>query len=350
MVGLASAPPVRLPSRKALRSFDRRSLAGKDNGGDQHSERAFWGPHPDPMVARVEGEFFGVGRDFLRRLYAASLGRPLPGPRALEKSFTGDPGPLDGWGRLADLFASKRPPSELMDGWSLVVDRLVSGLLPQATVDAAATRMALQSHLMWSLGQRVAKVPDLGWKAAEKALPGPAAESMAWARAHGMTYLQGLGDESRLALRALLVQSREEEQGAQGFQRLLFDKMSGLNRDWRRISITETGMAVVNGQLASAAASGVPMVARWVASPLACPHCLQHQGRTFAVLAKPDPARGDDAVWPLKSNIGRSAYRWSRKEARYRDRHEMWWPCQPLHPLCACAFVVEPAPRSPGGS
>lgn len=348
MAGPGHLPEVSLPSRRVLKAFDRRRLAGKDNGGDHHSERPFWGPHPDRRIAAIEAEFYGVGRDFLRAVCAAAMGRPAPGVRALEKAFQVDPGEMDGWGRLVDLFSRKIEPAKLMDGWTAVVDRLVAGLLPQATVEAAASRMAMQTHLMWRIGQRVAAGTLPTWDDAVKLVPSVQAESMVWARNHGMAYLQNLSDESRKAMRTILVQSREYEQGAQGLNRALFDKMSGLNRDWRRIAITETALAVGNGQLSSAAAAGVPQVARWVASPLACKHCLAQQGKVFAILAAPDPARGDDALWPGKNNLHRSAYRWSRKESRYRDRDEMWWPCIPMHPLCCCSLVVQPAP--PGGS
>lgn len=330
-----------MPSRLALKAFNRRRVV--DESHDHLAERPFWGPHPDVAIARIEQPFFEVGQDYLRALYAAVLGWKTSKVRPLTKAFHVDPGQIDGWGKLADLFNSKLPATQLMDGWGQVVQKLSGVLLPQATIEAAAQRMALESSLLWRLGQRVIHPIEMPWEKAEKALSPAQAASMEWAKVHGMFYLQKLDDEAKLALREILVQSKEAHEGITGLERRLFDKMSGLNRDWRRIALTETGMAVTNGQLASVPA-GIKHIARWIASPMACPHCLKYAAQVFEVLQEPDLAKGQTALWPGKNNVGRSAYHWSHKLGRYRDSTEMYWPCQPLHPNCACSFVISPAP------
>lgn len=326
-----------LPHRRMLKAFDRRRVATPH---EAHAERPFWGPHPDKAIAKIEADFFRVGNDFLRQVYAAALGKPLPSPRSIMKAFHVDPGQLDGWGKLSDLFNSKLPAPKLLQGWDALLQKLTSTLLPEESIEAAAARLAIHSSLMWRLGQRVLNPPELEWDAAKKAISSQQAEAMSYAKAHGMAYLRGLSDETRKSLRLLLVDSKEAGEGAQGLQRRLFDKVSQLNMDWRRIALTETGMAVTNGQIASAPLGAK---ARWMASPMACKHCLAKQNQVFDVLHAPDPSKGDVAIWPGKNNVGRSAYRWSKKMGRWRTPSEMWWPCQPMHPLCCCTYVITPA-------
>jgi hypothetical protein len=231
---------VSLPSRRVLKAFNRRRVVTK---ADPHAERPFWGPHPDSHIAEIEREFFAVGSDFLLTVYAAALGKPSPGARAMQKSFHLDPGKVDGWGKLADLFNSKLPASKLLTGWDAVVQKLTATILPESTIEAAAARMALSSNLMWRIGQRVLNPPSWGWEEAENRFSRQQAESMNWAKAHGMAYMQGLTDETRKSLRMILVGSKEAGEGSSGLQRRLFDKISELNKDWRRIALTETAIA-----------------------------------------------------------------------------------------------------------
>jgi hypothetical protein len=322
-----------------LKAFNRRRVVTKE---DPHAERPFWGPHPDAHIAAIESEFYCVGSDFLRAFYGASLGLNAPEIRLLSKAFHLDPGKIDGWGKLADLFNSKLPASKLLSGWDAVVQRLTATILPESTIEAAATRLALSTNLMWRLGQRVLNPTPWGWAEAEDHFSRQQVESMNWAKAHGMAYCRGLTDETRKALRMILVGSKEAGEGSSGLQRRLFDKISELNKDWRRIALTETAIATTNGQLASVPV-GIVHVAKWVTTAMACKHCLAYSGQSFEVLAAPDFDKGMTAVWPGKNNVGRSAYKWSRKESRYRESSEMYWPCQPLHPLCCCSFVVMPA-------
>lgn len=332
---------VALPSRRVLKAFDRRRVATK---AEPHAERPVWGPHPDPAIAAIEREFFRVGNDFLRYLYAGALGKPVPTARSLQKAFT-VPGPkkrIDGWGSLLDLFNKRLPPEKLLEGWDIVIHRLSSALLPGDSITVAAERMALRSHLLWKLGQRALHPEDLPWLKAKDVVGKAQAASMEWAKAHGCMYLQKLTDEARNAVREVLVASKEAGEGSTQLGRRLFDRVSHLNRDWRRIALTETAMAVGNGQLASALDSGVPMVGKWMASPMACKHCLAHAGKTFDILPGPDLAKGDSAVWPGKNNVGRSAYKWSQKLQRHRTASELYWPCTPLHPYCCCTLLLSP--------
>jgi hypothetical protein len=310
------------------------------------AERPFWGPHPDPEIAFVEDQFWSVGEMFLRGLLSHAIGRQV---RALQKAFHPKAPQVPGWGDLMSLFRSDLEPERLMQGWQTVIDRLVGALLPGDTREQAAQALALRASLLHRAGERVAypeRFPS--WGLALREAPSRAAsEVLQWTKVRAVERMTALTADARHALLTVLVDSREAGDGVGKLQQRLYDGFSGLNRDWRRVALTETALAVSNGALASVdPAEG--WLAEWKAVRSACPYCKAMGGRRFRMVA-PDAARkdGDTQVWVGKSNVGRSAHRWSRKEERFRERDEMWWPTIPAHPNCGCTWVLR---RSPMGA
>ncbi len=310
------------------------------------AERPFWGPHPDPEIAYIEDQFWGVGEAFLRGLLSHALGRRV---RSLQKAFQPKPPEVPGWGQIVDLFRSDLEPERLMDGWQAVIDRLVGALLPGDTQEQAAQALALRASLLHRAGERVAhpeRFPSWG-QALREAPSSAASTAMQWTKARAAEHMTNLTAEARHALLSTLSASREAGDGVGKLQQRLFDSFSGLNRDWRRVALTETALAVSNGAIASVdPAEG--WLAEWKAVKNACPYCRAMAGRRFRVVPA-DASRkdGDTQIWVGKSNVGRSAHRWSRKEQRFRDRDEMWWPTIPAHPNCGCTWVLRRAPLKP---
>jgi hypothetical protein len=303
-----------------------------------------WGPHPDPVVNAIEKAFYGVGQRFLVGILSAALGRNVQ-PRTLVKAgFLNPQAPIDGWGKVADLFSSKLPATEVMDGWQNVIDRLTGSLVPAGSAQAAGEAMALNSALMSRIFDKMKGPPRVlpAWEVAMGDANRYQREAMAWTRARGAESVVNLTAQARHGLLTTLVESRQAGEGPGKLERRLFDKFSILNRDWRAIALTESAMAVQNGILASVdPADG--WMADWSSAPSACPYCLAQHHRSFRVVAPDDPRRnGDTDLWVGKNNIGRSAHRYSTKLGRYRDRVEMWWPCIPCHPWCACLLTLRP--------
>lgn len=329
-----------------FKALSRRRIPGPPPSARQvEAERPFWGVHPDPAISVIEEQFFAVGAGFLEALLAHALGRPV---RAALKAFRPQMPKVQGWGELADLFRSDLDPEHLMQGWQTVIDRLVGALLPGDTIQQASQALALRTHLMHRAGQRVAH-PDTfpSWVSAVRGAPSATASaSLQWTKIRAAEHMTNLTAEARHNLLTCLVTSKEAGDGSGKLQQRLFDQFSAMNRDWRRVALTETAFAVANGALSSVdPAEGWD--AEWHAAPNACPWCARNNRRRFRVVAPDAPNKdGDTQLWVGKSNIGRSAHRWSKKLGRERVASEMWWVACPGHPCCSCTLVLRRS-RSP---
>jgi len=331
------------PSRPIFKAMGRRVVAAP-SAAQQQAERPFWGKHWNHDVSVIEEAYFGWGNRFLLGMLSAALGRPVRPRQIIKAGFMDVQAPVDGWGKVIDLFNSKRPASELMDGWQNVIDRLTGALAPIGDQQAAAQALALRSTLMSRIAGKIHGAPITlpSWEKAKQDASRAQAEAMSWTAARGAEYAQNLTAQARHGLLTTLVESRQAGEGPGKLASRMFDTFGDLNRDWRRLALTESAMAVQNGILASVdPADG--WMADWSAAPNACPYCLAQHHRSFRVVAADDPKRnGDTDLWPGKNNIGRSAHRYSTKLGRYRDRVEMFWPCVPAHPNCACLLTLRP--------
>lgn len=310
------------------------------------AERPFWGPHPDRLIASIEDEFYQAGFHFLSAFLGAALGKKAPGAKVLTKAFNLPSPHVHGWGKVADLFRTDIPPVRLLQGWEATIDQVLKGLWPDAAKQQSAEYLALRTHWMTQAGERVASTPPFSsWGHAIREMSRAQVESMEWTKARALVYASKLQDDARNAMRALLVNSKQAGEGPAMLERRLFEKFGNLNRDWRRIALTETAFATQNGALASVdPAEG--WLAVWSASPRACPYCRKMHGTALRVVS-PDKANKDpeNEVWIGKSNVGLSASKWSKKEGRYRDEHELWKPCIPAHPNCGCVFTLRKKPQ-----
>jgi hypothetical protein len=333
------------PPRPLLKALGRRRVPSRPPSAAQvEAERPFWGPHPDPAIAYIEDEFWRPGSRFLTALLSHALGKQV---RPLAKAYGLPAGAIPGWGEVADLFRKDLDPEHLMAGWGRVIDKLVTGLFPATTKEHVARGMALRAHLLHKAGERVAAGDLPAWTTAVRGMSAVQRQAMAWTKARAVQYMTALDAKARDALMSTLLVSREAGEGVGQLQRRLFDGFSTLNRDWRRVALTETAAAVSNGALASVnPAEG--WLAEWVAGPKACPFCKAMGGRRFTVVSPDAPKKdGTTQVWAGKSNHGRSAHKYSEKLGRFRTPDELWWPCLPVHPNCACTWVLRRKPKKP---
>jgi len=231
-----------------------------------------------------------------------------------------------------------------MDGWTKVITKLTDALTPAGSAEAAAQGLAMRSHLMFKVGQAIKAPPVLpDWMKAMDIVEPSQVASMEWTKARGMEYATHLQSSTRHALVTELVTSKQAEEGPGKLERRLLERFGQLNRDWRRIALTESAMAVQNGALASVNPDD-GWIATWIAAPNACPYCLAQAKKQLKVVAADDPKRnGDTDVWVGKNNIGRSAHPWDKRAGHKRDKAEMYWPCCPAHPNCACHLSLRPA-------
>lgn len=115
-------------------------------------------------------------------------------------------------------------------------------------------------------------------------------------------------------------------------QRLVAD-FGTLNRDSRRLAITEVSFARSNGFL-SGLADGDQV--EFSAAKDACTHCLKQQGKRFTV--RQEEGNWDTEVWVGKNNVRRRFNRMKRT-GQARSDEEMAKPTIPMHPNCRCRWI-----------
>lgn len=120
----------------------------------------------------------------------------------------------------------------------------------------------------------------------------------------------------------------------------LFHTFGDMNRDWRRIAETEIANNVNTGKLVAELkkerVDGDYVYMRGMSSPLACKWCATEIHMQIVVALEEPPTGGGDqividgkaytAIWPGKTNVGRS-------------RRDWWVAAGTQHPHCQCVWV-----------
>ena len=330
------------PAPRKLRLVARQPALAP-TGAAVERERPMWGPNPDRELGRVEEAFYQAGFQFLAALYSAALG--VKAPRQLRKALgpikVGVPVPDHDYGALAKSFAKGGDPLAMRDEWSQLIDRLIGNLFHRRTQEEAANAVAIQTHWLGRIRAKteaLAKAPSR-WFQATADMNKAEVQSMEWTKARALEGCKSLSEDARHGLMNVLIQSKEAGEGAQGLGRRCFDTFADLNRDWRRLALTETATAHANGQL-SAVDPAEGWEAVWISASGACPWCQQWNGKVLRVVAA-DARNKDGAtqIWPGKTNIGRAGAAKTR-DGRVRTVAERWWAAIPCHPNCSCSLVL----------
>lgn len=148
-------------------------------------------------------------------------------------------------------------------------------------------------------------------------------------------------------MRNLIAQHAEEQflriPGAPGssLQTKLLDEFATLNRDWRRIAVTEAGENANQGYVASLKPGA--KVKRVEQYKGVCSWCAKIDGKVMRVVDPADPDKnGDTDIWVGKTNVGRSAAPRKRVGSLLVDRepHERYWVAAGVqHPHCRGRWV-----------
>jgi hypothetical protein len=303
------------------------------NSAQIEHERSMWGPHPDPNQDWVETQLYLRGAVFLRECLKLLLGKTHVELAKAE-------GPPS-WGDIAKLFGSPESPEKKMSIWENLIDAFTTHILPSETVEAVAGAWALRSSLLSILGDRVRGIGETvkDWAAYHKILPSHRKEAVEWQKVHAARFITNLKDSTRKAIKNTLIQAEIENIPRGEMHQRLLDNFGTLNRDWRRLVLTETASGSASGKLAQAAGlEGFEAV--WTGTPNACPFCYRMYRRVFQIVSPEHPNKdGQKQVWPGKSNIGRSPSPY-RKDGTKRKPEELWWPAIPAHPNCCCSWEI----------
>lgn len=153
--------------------------------------------------------------------------------------------------------------------------------------------------------------------------------------------LREISDHAKSQIKRVLIDSQVTKMGPRELEKRLRETFKGIDRDWRKVTVTESASTAINGYLFTQG-DGQQVVVQSAAD--CCDWCREMlHGKIFTVLHKaPDPANTklwETALWPGKSNVGRSRHKKARGGVS-RSASQLWMPCCPLHPSCRCRPVV----------
>jgi hypothetical protein len=326
-------------------------------GGDDGS---IWDPVDSPFIRRLVELFTKRGLWRLSTLQTELVkwldGRHHPGgtpPERPEGSmYRWTPGEL----QLVKLYLETLPPEQFtLDDHMMLVDYLVQRYLPEDDLRSEAEWLAVRATLM---GRVQANMEKLTAKQADKVLAAlPVTVKQAehvfqldpvqrniinFARVRAAENVSKLADATRHRMRDIIAQHVEVQYLKQpgvpdsSLQTKLQDEFLSLNRDWRRIAVTEAVEASNQGFIASQKpGSKVKRIEQYKG---ACPFCRKIDGMVLEVVPASQPYKNDwTMVWTGKTNVGRSAAPRRRQGGLLiaREPEEMWAPAAGAqHPHC----------------
>lgn len=335
--------------------------------GHDHGDDGIWKPHQSPLLKRLIELFTQRGldrlvgvKDELQAWLAGHKHQPSAVPVALPT------GTMQRWSAdelaLAKLYLQSLPVAQwTLDDHMLCVDMVVQTYLPPDVLQPEAEWLAVRAGMMGKVqanmaGDATAKQADKVLAALPSTVAGASAQfalapqqvkTLDFARVRAVENVQALADGARHKMRAVVAADLEQRAfggppaGTSSLQTKLLDTFGELNRDWRRVAVTEAGEAQTQGYIASVApGTKVQRVERY---DNACAFCRKIDGAVVTVVAADAADKDPDTmVWPGKNNVGRSAS--PRKRVGdllvEREQHEMWQiPAGLAHPHCRGRWV-----------
>jgi hypothetical protein len=333
--------------------------------GEDPPDNGIWEPHPNPFVRRLVELFTERGIERSAGVQA-ELQRWLAGAEHSD-ALTRPPRPspmMARWSQaelgIARLYLQSLPPeSFIMDDWMLLVDYLVQRYLPASDLRTEAEWLATRSNMMGrvqaALGEAteaaadryVMALPDLEDAARAFGMSPAQRATIEYGRARCAEHVVGLTDGLRQRMRNLIVDYQEAQAlgdraaAGEALQSRLLDTFGTLNRDWRRIAVTEATENVNQGFVAAAGPGA--RLRRVEKYRGACPFCRSIDGRVVTVVDAAQPEKnGDTEIWVGKTNVGRSASPSKRVGGALVERgaEERWWiAAGAMHPHCRGAWV-----------
>jgi hypothetical protein len=288
--------------------------------------------------------------------------RHAPGSGAPPTSAPLNPARLDADElALVRIYLENIPPAEFgAADWSLLVDYLVGRYMPFDALQTEAEWLAVRSVYMGKIEANVARLSVTQADGLLAALPTtlPAARAtfepspvvqhvLDYGYARCADNVQAVTESTRHRLKRVIMAHEEQVQlgarpPAHALQTQLFDEFATLNRDWRRIAVTEVTENANNGVIASLKPG--TRVRRIEQYRGACPFCRKINGTVLTVVS-PDKRDKDwdTEVWTGKNNLGRSGAKRKRVDDELVERsdEEQWKvPAGAVHPHCRGLWTV----------
>ncbi len=315
-----------------------------------------WEPHYSPFVSRVIELFTqrglmrldGVRKD-LDSWMAGAKHRPgiAPPERPDGAMIRWTPQELG----LVKLYLESLPPEQwTLEDHMLMVDFVVQKHMPASDLRSEAQWLASRAAIMGKVQANLHAISEGDADKILQALPGHVRDVevlmpgqrkvMEFAANRAAEHVTSLADTARHQMRSIIARHVEaRELGTpqpHSLQTELLDTFGTLNRDWRRIAVTEAGEAQAQGFVAAQPPG--TKIKRFEHYKNACTFCRRIDGQVYTVVAADAPDKdGWTQVWVGKTNVGRSASPRKRQGDILvaREESEMWWPAAGTqHPHC----------------
>ncbi len=341
-----------------------KALAESPDGTDA----TIWDRHENPWAAELVEDVTAKLQRALRLIQEAFssllLGRPIT---ELGKSDE----PWLRWDQEAfeavrRHLESLRPDQYTLDDWMMAAEYIIHRYLPDGVINTLADYMTVRAVLLGKIStchptlppETIAEIPGLlptGFaKMPPKVLTPVEAAILQVSKVRAGQYLGSVTDAQKHRMQGMIcehVQAKvlgQKEGTAQALRQRLFDSFGQMNRDFRRIAVTEVGECVNQGFI-SATGPG-RKVRRLEAYRGACPFCKSISGKVFTIVPADTPnPNGQTEVWEGKTNIGRSASPRKRVGGSLMERgeNERWWPAagvQHVHCRGSWQAILETPP------
>jgi hypothetical protein len=262
---------------------------------------------------------------------------------------------------LVKLYLEAVPPAQYtLDDWMMLTEYLFQRYLPADDMRTEAEWLATKATLMGRVQANMEKIGTRQADAVIAALPATvhAAETafdltprqratLDFARVRAAENVRALTEDVRHKMRTLIAQHAERQMlkvpGTPGtaLQTELVDAFAALNRDWRRVAVTEAAEASNQGFIGTLKPGA--RVKRVEQYKGVCAWCAKINGRILEVVDPSAPDKdGETQVWVGKTNIGRSAA--PRKRVGdllvEREPHERYWiAAGTQHPHCRGRWI-----------
>ena len=333
------------------------ALEAMYKAASEPADEGIWAPHHDPYVRDHIESATAIGQSILIAIQDELLqrigGKPVGVLAKAEPWYRWDAAAFE----RARAKLERKPTNEYsIDDWMLLIDFIVQRYLPDHVIDTEAEYVAARSvaigRVQAAMESGETEPSDAKIASVVGRLPVTLAGvtplvsdrqalAIVFARARAAELIRDVSERTRHRVKQVILgheQARAmgERVTAGKLQQDLLDTFGALNRDWRRIALTETARNANEGYIASLEPGS--RVQRVEVYRTACPFCRSIHGRILTVVSPGKASKDwDSEVWVGKTNEGRSAAPRRRvgNELVARQPGEMWTiTAGPIHPSC----------------
>lgn len=331
-----------------------------------HDDEGIWSQHESVLIRRLIELFTQRGLDRLTHVKDAIVQWQTGSNYKPVASLPVKPGMMARWNNdelaLVKIYLESLPPAQwALSDHMMSVDYVVQRYLPFNEMATEAEWLSTRASMMGKVQANMAKQAtaqqaDLILAALPSTVKQAAGQfGISKLESHVLDYgkeravenVRSLTDGVRHKMRGVVMKHVEEKMltgttAGSSLESDLFDSFADLNRDWRRIAVTEAGECQTQGFVA--ACKPHSKVKRVEQYDNACGFCAKINGMVAEVVPADHPDKdGKTQIWPGKTNIGRSASPRKRVGGVLLPRSEdelYWLPAGLAHPHCRGRWVA----------